>query len=64
MARQITESEVIALAAAVAGSGGGSGEGDMKKSTYDPDSEVKDAGGIVAYVTSKLTPDNNGYINI
>lgn len=64
MARQMTEGEVIALAAAFGGSGGGSGEGDMKKSTYDPDLNVKDAGGIEAYVNAKITPDENGYINI
>lgn len=65
MARQMTEGEIIALAAAFGGSsGGGTGDGDMKKSVYDPDLIVRDAGGIEAYVIDKLTPDNNGYINI
>ncbi len=64
MQNQITEAEVIALVSGLSGSGGGTGEGDMKKSVYDPDLIVRDAGGIEAYVIDKLTPDNNGYINI
>lgn len=44
--------------------GGGTGEGDMKKSVYDNDLSVAQAGGIDAYITSKLTPDENGYINL
>lgn len=59
----ITEDEVIALAAGLAG-GGGSGEGDMKKSVYDPDNNVSDAGGIEAYFSDKLNIDNDGYINL
>lgn len=47
----ITEGEVIALAAALAGSGGGgTGDGDMKKSVYDSDNTVADAGGIKSYL--------------
>ena len=66
MARQMTEGEIITLAAAFGGGsgGGGTGDGDMKKSVYDPNLAVRDAGGIEAYVIDKLTPDNNGYINI
>lgn len=39
--------------------GGGSGSGDMSTSDYDPQETVKDAGGIVDYVTSQL-PDVSG----
>lgn len=39
--------------------GGGSGSGDMSTSDYDPQETVKDAGGIVSYVTSQL-PDVSG----
>ena len=48
----------------VEAAGGGTGDGDMKKSVYDPDLVVRDAGGIDEFVKAKLTPDNNGYINI
>ena len=44
--------------------GGGTGEGDMKKSVYDNDLAVAQAGGIDAYISQKLTPDANGYINL
>lgn len=44
--------------------GGGTGEGDMKKSVYDNDLSVAQAGGIDAYISQKLTPDANGYINL
>ena len=47
---------------------GGPGEGDMKKSVYDSNSDVANAGGIASYVAdtldNKLTIDNNGYINL
>ena len=63
----ITEDEVVALIAGISG-GSGSGEGDMKKSVYDPDSNVKNAGGIEAYfstaLATALTVDNDGYINL
>lgn len=39
------------VAAAGGNGGGGSGGGDMLKSTYDPNSVVANAGGIVGYVT-------------
>lgn len=60
----ITEGEVIALAAALAGSGGGgTGDGDMKKSVYDDDNAVADAGGIKDYVASQITPFTTAQIN-
>lgn len=43
---------------------GGTGEGDMKKSAYDPDLSVAQAGGIDSFINDKLTPDANGYINL
>lgn len=55
--------EVLAIVLAKI-KGGGTGEGDMKKSVYDPDHAVQTAGGIEEFVKDKLTPDNNGYINI
>ena len=67
MARQLTEADVLAFAM-VAGGGGGTGEGDMKKSLYDPDDNVSDAGGIEAYFSTALSTalsiDNDGYINL
>ena len=53
MSKQLTEADVLALATAVAGSGGGTGDGDMKKSVYDEDEAVAEAGGIAAYIDSK-----------
>lgn len=35
--------------------GGGTGEGDMKKSVYDADRAVQNAGGIAAYVGDEIT---------
>lgn len=35
--------------------GGGSGDGDMKKSAYDSDESVLDAGGIKAYVAGAIS---------
>lgn len=55
--RELTEADVIALASAVAGSGGGgggTGDGDMKMSVYDSSEEVKDAGGIKAFVAAEV----------
>jgi len=55
--RELTEADVIALASAVAGSGGGgggTGDGDMKMSVYDSSEEVKDAGGIKAFVNAEV----------
>lgn len=59
MSRQLTEADVIALASAVAGEGGGgTGDGDMKKSVYDSDSAVKDAGGIKPFVEANAGDEN------
>lgn len=40
---------------AIAKSGGGSGDGDMKKSVYDSDSAVANAGGIGAFVSDAIS---------
>ena len=60
----ITREEAYLDAIAKGGGGGGGGEGDMKKSVYDNDLSVALAGGIDAYISQKLTPDANGYINL
>lgn len=43
---------------------GGSGSGDMKKSVYDANSEVQNAGGIAKYVSSKQPQMRDGYLII
>lgn len=53
--------EALAIAISKINSGGGgTGEGDMKKSVYDSDSAVKDAGGIAEYVADKIDDLNLG----
>lgn len=49
---------------AIAKSGGGSGEGDMKKSVYDSDLAVSEAGGIVEYMDRKQPQMRDGYLII
>lgn len=53
------------------GGGGGTGDGDMKKSVYDNDLAVLNAGGIKAFVNSAVSDkqntliiDNEGFINL
>lgn len=63
--RQLTESDVIALAAAMAGTGGGggTGDGDMKKSVYDDNNAVADAGGIIDYLNSQDYVKDPSYVH-
>ena len=51
--------------------GGSSGEGDMKRSVYDNNSSVANAGGIASYVSNAIVSkqdainvDNEGYIKL
>ena len=44
---------------AILKSGGGTGEGDMKKSVYDSDLSVANAGGIKEFAQEKLTWNGN-----
>lgn len=63
--RQLTESDVIALAAAMAGTGGGggTGDGDMKKSVYDDTNVVADAGGIINYLNNQKYVKDPSYVH-